>query len=198
MGKKIFIGIGIILIIALIGGYFIFSGSSPDNSNENQSSGLFSGSKTSSEDVSKMVLEVSELPEGYEIAERNLRLESDVSERGLNWGWKEGYYIRYLKGESLIDTSRIEIYISRYPLENVSNFLKRADDELEGYTIEELPDPSIGEGSKSTRYTDNEMGLREYRIEFYKKDIYVSINNGGARTNYEVLKELAKKIGEKI
>lgn len=190
--------IPIIILLILIGGFFLFSSNNEQKNQETQTnnSKMFS-KKNYSGAVSSLILNLSELPEGYHIAERALRLKSDVSNYSKRIGWKEGYYVRYLKGDTLSDISNIEVYISRYPLENISKTLKN-ESKIEGYISENLPDPKIGEGSKATRYTDNETGLRAYSIEFYKKDIYVRIDNGGTATDYEVLKELAKKVERKI
>ena len=190
MDKKVIIGIGVVALILIVAGIFFFS----DNSSNviSLKPSVYNG------DVSNLVFSLEELPEGYSIAERALRLESDVSDYAKSIGWKEGYYIRYLKGEGLSDISRIEIYLSRYPLENISKVLENQDDEIEGYTIESLPNPRIGDDSIAVRYTDNDFGLRDYSIEFYKKDIYVRIDNGGTATDYEMLKELAQKLDSKI
>ena len=146
-----------------------------------------------------MVLDISDLPEGFAIAERTPRTKSDVSEFGLSLGWQEGYYIKYLKGNenNIFDVSRISLSISRYPVENISRGIDNIY-ESEGYTVEKLPNPNVGEGSIATRYTDDDFGLREYRIEFYKKDIYITLINGGATTDYEILKELANKVASRI
>lgn len=156
-------------------------------------------------DVSKLTLDLSDLPEGYEIAERSPRIKSDVAEEGLDLGWKEGYYIRYLDGDldNFLDISTIEISISRYPLENISKTMEKKfiGKEIEGYIAELLPDPKIGGRSIATRYTEDDefdWGLRAYKIEFYKKDIFITMFMGGTTTDYELLKELAKKVENKI
>jgi hypothetical protein len=192
MEKKIIYSIGVLAIL-IITGYFLFF-------NQSTSVDIVSKPQTYSGDVSSLVLSLEELPEGYKIVERTPRTKSDVSDFGLNNGFQEGYYIRYLKGdeESLFDISRIEVYVSKYPLENVSKGIENGINEMEGYTAEALPNPNIGEGSMSTRYTDNEFGWKEYRVEFYSKDIYMTLIAGGSSTDYELLKELAQKIENKI
>jgi len=192
MDKKILIG-SVVAIIILIAGYFIFF-------NQSTSIDISSKPKTYSGDVSNLVLPLESFPEGYKIVERTPRTQSDVSDFGLSVGWIEGYNIRYLKGdeENLLDVSRIELSISRYPLENVSKGIEKGAYEFEGYLAEELPNPQIGEGSFVTRYTDEVWGLRDYQIEFYKKDIFVTLTNGGSSTDYEFLKELAKEVESKI
>lgn len=184
------VGIGVVIIV-IIAGYFIFF--------NNSSTIIPSKSQTYKGDVSSLVLSLDELPEGYKISERTPRTKSDVLEEGIGWGWIEGYYIRYTRGdEDLSDLSRIELSISRYPLENITKGIEKGAYEYEGYTAEALPNFQIGEGSFVTRYTDDIFGLREYRIEFYKKDIFVTLTNGGTATDYEMLKELAQKVEKKV
>lgn len=103
-----------------------------------------------------------------------------------------------LEGDKLIAMlSKIELSISRYPVENISRGIDNVY-ELEGYITEKLPNPNIGEGSIAIRYTDDVFSLRIYRIQFYKKDIFITLDNGGVTTDYELLKELAKKVEKKI
>ena len=40
-----------------------------------------------------MALQLSDLPEGYEIQERSERVASDVRQEGLDQGWKRGYVV---------------------------------------------------------------------------------------------------------
>ncbi len=198
MNKRILIWIiGTITLSLTLGGYFILSG------NAILENGIFKGVSAEEtvyqKDVSTLILDASELPKGYTIAEKTPRVKSDVSEFGINIGWEEGYYTKYLKGidEDSQYISRIELHISRYPLNNISKTMQHIN-KYEGYTLDELPSPQIGEKSLAARYTENELGTREYQIEFYKKDIYVRVMNGGALTDYELLKDLAKKIESKI
>jgi len=191
---KIFIGISLAVVLLLVVGYFFIQKNPSPTGNV-----IFEGKSTFEGDVSELVFDISELSEGYYIAERTPRTRLDVSEFGLNLGWQEGYYVRYIKGDedNIFDVSRIELSISRYPIENISKGIDNIY-EVEGYTVERLPDPKIGVGSVSTRYTDNEFGFREYRVEFYKKDIYITLNSGGTVTDYETLKELTEKVDDKI
>jgi len=194
MNKK-FVPISIIVVIIILAvGFFLF------NSGEKSSEGVNVKQVVYSGDVSNLIWSVNDLPEGYKVVERSPRTTSDISEEGLNRGWIEGYYIRYLKGseESIFDISRFELFISRYPLENISLTIDGTPSELEGYTSGALPDPKLGDKSVATKLTEDELGFSEYNIKFYKKDIYVSLFNGGATTDYEVLKDLARKIERKI
>jgi len=207
MNKNVMIGIMVAIVLIAIG-YFIFSGSTeesiinPDNATlpqkeTNTKTSIFSGSKTTSKEVSELIFDLSELPEGFRIAERTPLLESEAENDATRLGWKEGYYVRYLKGTTLFDTSKVELSISKYPVENISKIWELEPSDLEGYKKEKLPDPEIGDFSYAGRLTDEEFGVANYIIEFSKKDIFVQIIMGG-NTDYELLKELAKKVADKI
>ena len=200
MNKKIIMWVSIAVVVIIAAFLIIYinskniSGHATINSLKNK---VFQG------DISKLTLDVSELPEGYEIAERSPRIKSDVAEEGLDLGWEEGYYIRYLNGDmdNLLDVSTIQISISRYPLENINKLIEIEPFELEGSIAELFPNPQIGEGSKAIRYTNKEdflLVLTEYQIQFYKKDIFITMFMGGTTTDYELLKGLAKKVENKI
>jgi len=192
MNKKIPLILTVVAIL-LIAGYFILFNSSTTLRSSN--------SLTYKEEVSTLVLSLEELPSGYKIIERTPRLESDVSEEGLSLGWKEGYYVRYLKGDEnslLTDLSVLELFVSRYPLENISSMITEEPEDMgDGYVSEVLPNFNVGEKSKSTRYRE-ENGLTYYRIEFYKKDILINIFMSGTSTDYEFIKDLASKTASKI
>jgi len=200
VNKKVIIGIiGLIVIMSslALGGYINIDGkTTPENSIFKR---IYGGNNTCTKDVSDLVLDVFELPEGYIVAEKTPRIESDVSKFGINIGWKEGYYVKYIKSlaENSIDTSRIDLHISRYPLSNIGKTMEHID-EYEGHILNELPNPQIGEKSLAARYAEDDLEARKYQIEFYKKDIYVRLIISGEATDYELLKDLAKKIESKI
>ncbi|KKK71644.1 hypothetical protein LCGC14_2911860, partial [marine sediment metagenome] len=151
--------------------------------------------KESSKDVSELVLDLSDLPEDYKIIVKGPRTKSDISESGLNLGWKEGYRIAFATGEGTIfDVTTISQAVSKYPIENISLVLDISYEE-EGYIIEELPNPYIGDKSIASKLTEEDFGIGIYSIQFTKKDIYMSFETRG---NYELLEELAKKAETKI
>ena len=180
-----------VIVILIVGGYFIFLSKSSDSS-------VIPKIKESSKDVSELVLDLSDLPEDYKIIVKGPRTKSDISESGLNLGWKEGYRIAFATGEGTIfDFTTISQAVSKYPIENISLVL---DDlflyyEEKGYVIEELPNPYIGDKSIASKLTEEDFGIGTYQIEFVKKDIYMSFKTRG---NYELLEELAKKAEAKI
>lgn len=194
--SRIWAGLGIIIILMILAGILYFNN---QDSDQTSGSSLFASGKMSDIEVSKLTLEVSDLPEGFIVDERTPRTPSDVSQEGLDLGWKEGYYIRFSRrGNSIFDVSVIEQGISRYPPDTISDAVGLTALLTEDYTAERLPDPKIGEKSASWRYTDDELELRTYQIEFYKKDIYMSFIMSGTSTDYESLKSLAEKAERKI
>jgi hypothetical protein len=172
---------------------------------------LFGGEKATENDVketgttskppSELILELSDFVGNYTIIERTPRLKSDVNEDAINWGWKEGYYIRYARiGENIFDSTVVEHFISIYPSENISKLIAEPKESDENWTYEEMPNPTIGDTSRAYRITiTDEYGgsERAYQIEFIKNNVYELIIMSGPITDYESLKELAKKAGTK-
>jgi hypothetical protein len=195
MNKKIIFGIvclGVIIVLMII---FFMKPQLNDVSND--SSKKIQIKETTKEPV-ELALELKDLPEGYFIAEKSERLKSDISERGLSLGWIKGYQVKFRKGESLFDFTNIVQWISFYPLENISKNLEFEPEPIEGWSFEKMPELKIGDASRSYRWTDLEYGDIEYEIEFIKKNVYVRISMFGSSTDYELLKDLTKKIEEKI
>ena len=199
MEKKIMVLVVITVILVLGGIFFLF----PNGSNNMASSGeksqvIFALSKISSAEISEIVIGLSDLPKGYEISERGPRTFTDVSEEAIARGWKEGYSIEFQKGNTLFDISGISLWNSRYPAENIFMIINDPLNYSEEYTISELPSPNIGDISKAYKIKDTEWNTLTYRIDFGKKDIYVGITVAGNAADYELLRELAKKVENKI
>lgn len=177
-----------VIVILIVGGYFIFSNKSSDSS-------IIPKIKESSKDVSELVLDLSDLPEDYKIIVKGPRTKSDIVESGLNLGWKEGYRITFaIREGTIFDVTTISQAVSRYPIENIS-FVFDISYEEEGYIVEELPNPNIGDESIALKLTEEDFDIGTYSIQFIKKDIYISFRTRG---NYELIEELAKKAESKI
>lgn len=199
MKKKLLIPIVIVVILILASGFFLFLNKSNDlTSSGEKTQSIFAPSKTSSTEISDIVIGSSDLPEGYEMIERGPRTSADVSEESLEKGWKEGYSIEFQKGDTLLDISRISLWNSRYPVENIPTIVNNPLNYSEEYTISELPSPNIGDISKAYKIKDTEWGTLTYTISFGKKDIYVGVSVAGNIADYELLKKLAKKVEKKI
>ena len=152
-------------------------------------------------ELSELAIQVSDLPSNFTIKERSERVRSDLGQEAIDLGWKKGYYARYVKiGDNIFDVTIIEQIISVYPLENISKTLTLPRESGENITYDELSKPNIGENSRAFRITikENSEEKRFYKIEFSKMDVYEAILMSGTTTDYELLKELAKKAEIKI
>lgn len=156
-------------------------------------------------DFSKFALSESDFPQnaGWTLKDRSERGRTDVSASGLILGWKKGYVSTYLRGDLKIDNldySRVDLYISEYPPENITKTFLDIN-EFNGTQYDSLSDPKIGEKSKAYKVIKKDsFGVETtyYSIEFIKKDVYVDIITYGSRVDYELLKELAKKVESNI
>ena len=158
--------------------------------------------KTTTKTPSELMLKLSDLAEGYTTKESTPRLKSDVSEEGISWGWKDGYYVRYAKvNDDAFDLTVIKHWVSIYPIENVGKSLEQDPESNENVTYEALPAPNFGDKSKAWRvtYTD-EFGdsNRYYEIEFIRYDVYERIGMSGTTTDFEYLKTLTEIASAKI
>ena len=195
----------IVTIIMLLGiGYIIIFNFSKisETPQGNQESIISSESQTYSKQISELVLDISDFPEGYKLNGKGLRVDSDVSEKGLEKGWKEGYYAEFFKEDVMVGRTWIYQTASRYPFENVSAGMiipKSTSDTV----YEEIP-INIGDECLAYRVIFTEIISGEefksihYRIEFTKKDIYINMMIGGQVFSFELLSELAEKIEKKI
>jgi hypothetical protein len=162
--------------------------------------------KTATKRPSELVLDTSDFVGNYTIKERTPRLKSDVDEYALGLGWKEGYFVHFIRiGETIFDSTSVEQTISVYPLGKAQEVLewtatKYLNLSNENVTVEEMPLISIGDGSVAFRLTAHAAGAtkRAYMILFYKWDIYVGLGMSGHATDYEELTLLARKAEAKI
>ena len=158
-------------------------------------------------DPSEMALQLSDMPDGFEIGERSERTRSDVSQGALDNGWKKGYYVFFQRKESkeLKDIEYISQYISLYPIEKIDQPLISAkksliDSSNDSYLVEELSNPKIGNSSQAFRVKRTVLGQHatEFYIHFVKKDVYETFIDIGTSTDYENLKSIAKIAAAKI
>jgi hypothetical protein len=187
-----------LIAIILIASALLFSGCVE----EETPSTIAPSPKLTTKEPSELVLQLSDFPSNYTLKERTERLKSDVIEEGLDLGWKKGYYVRYARiGDSLFDITVIEQYTSVYPIENISKFFVTPRESTENTIWEEFSKPNIGDDSKAYRVTvKDEFGTedRYYIIQFIKLDVYEAFYMSGTTTDYELLKDLAKKAESKI
>lgn len=188
----------IIVVVLFMGEYFLFFNKSVSG---NSITNLNSISKTTTKDTSEMVLQVSELPEGYVLKDRAPRTKSDINEIALNLGWQGGYYISFSKtDDNNFQITVIEERISKYPTENILKVLTEQQSN-ENMTVEKMNIEKIGDKSfayKITGETDFSSYVGYYEIEFIKKNVYVDLTMSGNAKDFELLKELAQKVANKI
>lgn len=185
----------IILLIIMV----LLSGCTEQNSTTSETIKEKTNTKLSSIEPSDLILQVSDLPSNFTIKERGERVRSDLDEDAKNLGWKKGYAVRLIKGETIFDMTVISHGISIYPIDNTSKVLDIPKISDENTTYDELSNPNIGDKSKAFRVTENNgFETRSYLIEFVKMDVYEYLYISGTSTDYELLKELAKKAEAKI
>lgn len=157
--------------------------------------------KLSSLEPSDLILQLSDIPSNFTIKERTERVRSDLNEDAKNLGWKKGYYVKLAKGETLLDITVIEHSISIYPIENISKVITTQWKSDDNVTYDELSKPNLGDDSRAFRITQrSEYGQenRVYLIEFVKMDVYEALYMSGTTTDFEILKDMAKKAEAKI
>lgn len=158
--------------------------------------------KIALKEPSELALQISDISSNYTVKERTERVKSDVSSEGINLGWEKGYYARYARiGETLLEATVIEQIVSIYPIENASKVLSLPQESTEDLIFVRLSRPNIGDHSRAFRIIEiDELGKehRYYIIEFVKMNVYESFYMTGTTTDYEFLKELARKAEKKI
>ena len=154
-------------------------------------------------ELSKMALQLGDLPENFIIKERSERTTSDVAKAALENGWEKGYGVTF----SRVDLNQrlgteITQDISIYPIEKISHMLPVIQ---AGYTqqwgntsvVEDLSDPKIGDQSQAFRITNTDKS-RTYIIIFNKMDVLETFTMTGITTDYETLKALALKAASNV
>ena len=152
---------------------------------------------------SKMALQPGDLPENFIIKERSERTTSDAAKAALENGWEKGYGVTF----SRVDLNQrvgteITQDISIYPIEKISHMLpviKAGYTQQWGNTsvVEDLSDPKIGDQSQAFRITNTDKS-KTYIIIFNKMDVLETFTMTGITTDYETLKELAKKAASNV
>lgn len=170
--------------------------------------------KPKSTELKDLILQESEMPQGWALSDRRERLRTDVSEESLQNGWKRGYLANFIKGTGLT-IGNIDIWISEYSKENINKILtshsnKEGDTEVLSattvaveYTYEPLAVTNIGDRANLYKYTKVYRGANGetyegYRLELIKGTYYVGMENYGAIKDVETLKDLAKKQADKL
>lgn len=154
------------------------------------------------------LLTADEMPESGFVRQRMEAMEAPRGSAKQN-GWKEGVKATFLKAETnnAVDVTQVGHTVTRYPPENLDAVLddvhavkKRTMQALEsqesGITVEEQPDPGIGE--KSAAYWTDTDGLQVIEVFFYRRDVFQERSWVQTQADYAALLELAKKADAKI
>jgi hypothetical protein len=192
-GNKCFLIFGVIILLT-IGSFLVYNSLFNEKSSNNKIKLI------QIDDLSTLLLKISDFPPGenWTIKDKAERGRTDVSEEGLNLGWKRGYMASYIRGNLALDNqdySRVDFYVSEYPLDNITKAFSL--NYTDNFTIyDPLSDPKIGDESKAYKIiTTDEFGVKSiyYQIEFRKGNFYDTLQIYGTRTDYSLLKELAQK-----
>ncbi len=201
MNKLSWLLAGLLIAVVFVSGCTSQSNQSNTSTQEKPTSIISTPKETTKQPID-LVLTLSELTGNYTVVERSPRLRSDILEGSLAWGWKEGYYIRFVRfGENPFSSTILEQWISIYPIENVTKNIESGLKSDENTTYEELPTPNIGDQSRAWRgTTTDEFGNQQrfYTIEFIKMNVYERLDMSGVITDFEELKALATKVAAKI
>jgi hypothetical protein len=198
MKKAVSVSLIAVILLVIVGAFFLFSSKNPSSSQQLDS-------KTY--DISSLILSISDFPQGenWTLKDRGERGKTDVTNNSILLGWQGGYMASYLRGNPLessgsLDWSRVDIALSVYPKENISKVLDIPFD-TPGVNYDKLSDPNIGDDSvayKATYVDQAGMAHVDYEIDFVKGTIYYYLYIQGTRVDYELLKSLARKAADKI
>jgi hypothetical protein len=164
--------------------------------------------KTSVIEPAEMILQTSEIPVNFTLVEKGERNASDVSEWGLDHGWKKGYYAVYLKNDpGSLPGTVVEQYLSVYPAENITLIVPDSVNSWKNWTMEEnsvnltfeeFSLATIGDSSAAMRVSNKTDNTQEYLITFVKKDVFQNFWTNGTATDYETAKQMAGIAAAKI
>ncbi|MHB8164677.1 MAG: hypothetical protein ACYDDV_10130 [Methanoregula sp.] len=152
-----------------------------------------------------MALQLADIPPDYLLRDRRVIAYSEVSQLAHDLGWQQEYVATFYRmNRETDDLTGIRQSISIYPPENMVKVYAIATEELlasqEGITRFEIPFPAIGDKSIAFRETraGDLQDFATYTMIFKKKNVFETITMGGTTTDYETLKDIARKAAEKI
>ncbi len=152
-----------------------------------------------------MALQLSDVPPDYLLKDRTVVAYSEVSPLAHDLGWRQGYIVRFYRlNREKDDLTGIHQSISIYPPENIGKVYSLETEGilsgLNSSTRYEIPFPIIGDQSiafREIRIGDSQ-DFAMYTIIFKKKNVFETITMGGTSTDYETLKDVARKAADKI
>lgn len=148
----------------------------------------------------------------WRLLERTERTKADVASWALERGWKGGYRVSFYSGNDAVGRTEIYQALSIYPLENITLILKKDNTSSyfywqnlslhnDYYDLQDLSDPKIGNKSIAYRVIisfPNKSVVTVHTIEFYRMNVYEMLEMSGTVSDYELLKDLARKAESKI
>ncbi|MDO9325071.1 MAG: hypothetical protein Q7T80_08975 [Methanoregula sp.] len=163
------------------------------------------GSTSATVSPGSMALQLSDIPPDYLLRDRTVIAYSEVSQLARDLGWQQGYRASFYRmNREKDDITGILQSISVYPPENIDKVYSIDKEEIlsgkNGTTQHEIPFPAIGDQSiafRETRILDHRE-LAVYTVIFTKKNVFETITMGGTTTDYEMLKDMARKATDKI
>lgn len=164
------------------------------------------GNSPSTVEPSAMVLQPAEIPANFTFVEKGERNASWMSNWSLDHGWKKGYYAVYqMNNQSSRPGAVVEQYISVYTAENITLIIPNTNGmtknwslEDKNVTVEELPQPAIGDTSSSFRIFDTSDDSAWYRVAFVKKDVYMELWTNATASEYDTFLKIADTAAAKI
>ena len=154
--------------------------------------------KITSKEPKDIALNRSDMPDNYALKDRREETRDDISQEGIDNGWQKGYYVFFQRvGDSILDVTNIEQFISIYPEENMEKVVN-APQPNENRTVKILPSPNIGDqsiGYYGEVVTNSKYNITKsyYAIQFRKLNVLETFYMSGSSLDYEFLKETAKK-----
>jgi len=162
-------------------------------------------STTATNQASDMALQLSDIPADYILKDRSVVAYPEVSQLARDLGWRQGYMVSFYRlNKEKDDMTGIRQSVNVYPLENLNTVYSIEKDAMlsvaNGTTRYEIPFPAIGDTSIAFRETraGDPYDMAVYTVLFTKKNVYEKITMGGTTTDYEILKDIARKAAEKI
>ena len=154
---------------------------------------------------SEMALQKSDLPEGYFLRDRSVIPYEEEPKINRDLGWRQGYRVEFYRMNlGVDDLTGITQTIGIYPLDNMNKLysvereaLLQEESPIEKY---EIPFPVIGDKSIAVRMTNPEDPYKvvTYTVLFENRNVFEKITMTGSTTDYEILKDIAKKASTQI
>ncbi len=155
--------------------------------------------------VADMALQLSDLPSGYILRDRSVIAYAGAGQLARDLGWRQGYQVSFYrldKKENAMTEITQEIDI--YPPDTIREAYTLGEETLlpaeDNATDYQVPFPLLGDRSVAWRVVrDGDQGtIITYSVIFTRNNVYERISMGGTTTDYETLRDIARKAESKI